>query len=51
MSKEFTGLYGNYLGTTGNSTSIEPTFKFLIENVKEKGWFNIDYDVQDEYLD
>ena len=51
MSKQFTGLYGSYLGTTGNSTLIEPTFKYLTEYVQDKGWFNIDYDVQDEYLD
>lgn len=51
MSKQFRGLYGTYLGTTGNSTKLEVTFEFLKNHVKNNGWFNVDYDVQDEYLD
>ena len=51
MSNKFSGLFKDYLGTTGNSTTIEPPFKFLQDHIKEHGWFNIDYDVQDEYLD
>ncbi len=48
MNKE---LFGTYLGTTGNSTKA-PVFKsFLKKLVKENGWFNRDYNVQDEYLD
>jgi hypothetical protein len=51
MSKQFKSLYGTYLGNTGNSTKIKPTFSFLQEYVKENGWFNIDYDVQEQFLE
>lgn len=51
MSKEFEKLYKNYLGNTGNSTKISECNRFLSNYVKDNGWFNDDYDVQEEFLD
>jgi hypothetical protein len=51
MSKEFEKLYTSYLGTTGNSTKISKCTQFLSNYVKENGWFNKDYDVQEEFLE
>ena len=51
MSKEFEHLYKIYLGNTGNSVKVRPIYKFLFNHANDNGWFNDDYDVQDEYLD
>lgn len=51
MSKQWESLYKKYLGTTGNSAKIHECPKFLSRHVKEQGWFNRDFNVQDEYLD
>lgn len=51
MNNQYKKLFGNYLGTTGNSTKIEVTGDFLKKYIKENGWFNINYDVQNEFLD
>lgn len=51
MSKQFERLYKTYLGNTGNSTKIRECTKFLSKYVEKNGWFNGDYDVQEEFLD
>ena len=51
MSKKFESLYGDYLGKTGNSAKVSECTKFLSNYIKENGWFNGDYDVQDEFLE
>lgn len=51
MSKQWENLYKTYLGTTGNSVKIKECPKFLSSHVKEHGWFNRDFNVQEEYLD
>lgn len=51
MSNLFKNLYKNYLGNTGNSVKVRSIYKFLFKHVEENGWFNKDYDVQEEYLD
>lgn len=49
--ERFKKLFGNYLGTTGNSTQVKQYWHFLQKHVEENGWFNVDYNVQDEFLD
>jgi hypothetical protein len=51
MSKEFQHLYKNYLGTTGNSAKVKSIHKFLFNYVNNNGWFDRDYNVQNEFLD
>ena len=51
MSKLFERLYKNYLGNTGNSVKVRPIYKFLFKHAEENGWFNKDYNVQEEYLE
>ena len=51
MIDQYKKLFGNYLGTTGNSTKLEITHDFLKKYVKDNGWFNINYDIQEEFLD
>ena len=51
MENKFKKLFGNYLGTTGNSTNCHLFGDYLKQHVKENGWFNVDYNVMDEYLD
>lgn len=51
MINKYKKLFGNYLGTTGNSTKIEATGEFLKQHIKENKWFNINFDVQNEFLD
>lgn len=51
MSKSFENLYKTYLGNTGNSVKVRPIYKFLYNYVEQNGWFNEDYNVQEEYLD
>lgn len=51
MSNKFKNLYKNYLGTTGNSIPNNEYWYYLQELVEKNGWFNQDYNVQDEFLD
>jgi hypothetical protein len=51
MSKDFEHLYKVYLGNTGNSVKVRPIYKFLFRHAEENGWFNKDYNVQDEFLE
>lgn len=51
MSKLYKDLYKSYLGNTGNSVKVRPIYKFLHKHVEENGWFNKDYNCQEEYLE
>lgn len=51
MSELYKDLYKSYLGNTGNSVKVRPIYKFLHKHAEENGWFNKDYNCQEEYLE